>query len=87
MIVRQLRQIFETKYLLKNKATRDDIARVLGVSSFVAGKLEKQARYFSEEDIKKYVKICLETDENIKTWRINDRTAVELLLGDIISKK
>ncbi|SET48408.1 DNA polymerase-3 subunit delta, partial [Lacrimispora sphenoides JCM 1415] len=39
-----------------------------------------QARTFSKDQILSYVNLCVETEEAVKTGRLNDRMAVELLL-------
>jgi DNA polymerase-3 subunit delta len=43
-------------------------------------KIIPQARSFSREQILAYVDFCVDTEEAVKTGRLNDRMAVELLL-------
>ena len=51
------------------------------VPPFVAGKLIAQARAFSREQILSYVEFCVESEEAVKTGRLSDRLAVELLIA------
>ena len=39
-----------------------------------------QARSFSKEDILSYVDLCVDAEESVKTGRLGDRMAVELLI-------
>ena len=58
---------------------RGTIASKLKIPPFVAGKVSAQAGAFAEQ-ILSYVKGCVEAEEAVKTGKMNDRMAVELLI-------
>ena len=47
---------------------------------FIAGKYVIQASKFRSRDLRKALEDCVETEEAVKTGRINDRMSVELLI-------
>ena len=47
---------------------------------FLVGKTMPQARRFSREQILSYVNECVEAEEAVKSGRLKDRLAVELLI-------
>lgn len=81
LIAKQFRQILEVKLYKTEGLSQGEVAAKLGLHPFVAGKLFKQAGNFSVEALKEAVKECLELDVSIKTGKINDRIAAEVLIG------
>ena len=59
---------------------RGSIASKIKVPPFVASKLIAQAKAFTGEQILSYVKQCVEYEEAVKTGKLTDRMAVELLI-------
>ena len=51
------------------------------VPPFAVGKLTAQARAFTRDQILSWVTLCVETEEAVKTGRLSDRLAVELLIA------
>ena len=51
------------------------------LQSFVAGKIMAQARSFTREQILSYVDLCVDSEEAVKTGRLGERIAVELLIA------
>ena len=49
---------------------------------FVVGKVMAQARAFTREQILSYVNLCVDAEESVKTGRLSDRLAVELLIAN-----
>ena len=80
LIARQFNQLFLTKELLDSGADRAAIASKLKVPPFVAGKLMPQARSFTRQQIAGCVEACVEAEEAVKTGRLGDRMAVELMI-------
>ena len=80
LIARQFNQLFLTKELLDSGADRAAIASKLKVPPCVAGKLMPQARSFTREQIAGCVEACVEAEEAVKTGRLGDRMAVELMI-------
>ncbi|MEY8352909.1 DNA polymerase III subunit delta [Lachnospiraceae bacterium 54-53] len=80
LIARQFNQILQVKELMGKGLDKGAIASKLKIPPFAAGKIMPQARSFSREQILSCVNVCVETEESVKTGRLNDRLAVELLL-------
>lgn len=81
LIARQFNQILQAKELLAAGCGKGDLASRMKVPPFAAGKLITQARAFSKEQILSYVELCVESEEAVKTGRLTDRLAVELLIA------
>lgn len=80
LIARQFNQILQVKELASSGNDRGSIASKVKVPPFVAGKLITQAKAFTGEQILSYVKRCVEYEEAVKTGKLSDRMAVELLI-------
>ncbi|WP_097005596.1 DNA polymerase III subunit delta [Lacrimispora amygdalina] len=80
LIARQFNQLLQVKELMGKGMDKSGIASRLKIPPFAAGKLMPQARTFSKEQILSYVNTCVEAEEAVKTGRLSDRLAVELLL-------
>lgn len=80
LIARQFNQLLQVKELMGKGMDKGGIAAKLKIPPFAAGKLMPQARTFSREQILSYVNSCVEAEEAVKTGRLTDRMAVELLL-------
>lgn len=80
LIARQFNQLLQVNELLGRGEGKDVIASRLKVPPFVAGKMIPQARVFTREQILSYVTGCVEAEEAVKTGRMTDRLAVELLI-------
>lgn len=81
LIARQFNQILQVKELLASGCGKGDIASKVKVPPFAAGKLITQAKAFTREQILSYVQLCVESEEAVKTGRMADRMAVELLIA------
>ena len=60
---------------------RQTIASRLKMQPFVVGKVMPQARGFTREQILSCVEFCAEMEEAVKTGRLHERLAVELLIA------
>lgn len=80
LIARQFNQVLQVKEMLARGNDKGKIASRLKMQPFVVGKIIPQARGFSREQILSYVSLCVEMEEAVKTGRIQDRMAVELLI-------
>ena len=80
LIARQFNQLLQVKELAGKGGQKGDIASKVKVPPFVAGKLMAQARAFSREQILSCVTQCVEAEEAVKTGKLSDRLAVELLI-------
>lgn len=80
LIARQFNQLLLIKEMTAKGTDRGTIASKLKIPPFVAGKVSAQAGAFTREQILSYVKGCVEAEEAVKTGKMNDRMAVELLI-------
>ena len=80
LIARQFNQLLQVKELASQGGDKGTIASKLKVPPFAAGKLLTQAKMFTKEQILSYVQLCVESEEAVKTGRMGDRMAVELLI-------
>ncbi len=81
MIIRQIRMVYRMK-LLRQKGLRDDAAaKQLGLTPFVASKVMSVSRNLDISTLEKAMYYSLELDESIKTGKITDRIAIELLIA------
>jgi len=80
MITRQLRHVLEMKLLIKEGVGLNEAAAKLGMPPFIAGKVARQAREFDVRTLEKTFEESLELDVAVKTGKISDRLAVEMLI-------
>lgn len=80
LIGRQFNQILQVKELMGKGMEKGGIASKLKIPPFAAGKLMPQARSFQRDQIISYVNLCVDMEESVKTGKLGDRLAVELLL-------
>ncbi len=80
MIIRQFRLLYKTKIFYEKGYNNSQIARKIGLHSFVVKKIIKQSRKFSKDELKKGLEKCLETDRSIKTGEMDAKLSVELLI-------
>lgn len=80
LIARQFNQILQVKELMGRGLEKSAIASKLKLQPFVAGKIMTQAKTFKREQILSYVNLCVDAEEGVKTGRLQDRLAVELLI-------
>lgn len=83
MITRQLRHVLEMKLLNSKGLTGNEAASRIGVSPYAASKLQKQTKYFKVDILKKAIEESLNLDLAIKTGKLNDRIALELLISKL----
>lgn len=80
MIARQFRLILQSKYLEEKRFSKDEIASKLGQRGFVINECLRQSKNFKKKSLLEALKDCLECDINIKTGKIHDKTAVEMII-------
>lgn len=80
LIARQFNQLLQVKELMGKGFDKGTIASKLKMQPFVVGKVMPQARQFSREEILSYVNTCVEAEEAVKSGKLQDRLAVELLI-------
>lgn len=81
LIARQFNQLLQVKEMMERGMDKGTIASRLKMQPFVVGKAMPQARQFTRDQILSWVKLCVETEEAVKSGRLQDRMAVELLIA------
>lgn len=80
LLTRQFKLLLEVKALLAKGYDKSTIAKEAGLHPFVAGKYMKQCRAFSEKTLRDIMEYSAQTEEMVKTGRLNDRMSVELFI-------
>lgn len=80
LIARQFNQLLQVKELVGRGMDKGSIASKLKLQPFVVGKVMPQAKAFSRDQILSYVTMCVDAEEAVKTGRLHERLAVELLI-------
>jgi len=79
MIARQLRLILQCKHL-SGKHAPGEVAAVLGLRGFMVSDYLRQSRNFTEDGLIAALKSTLDADFCIKTGKVGDKLAVEMLI-------
>lgn len=80
LITRQFNLLMQAKELRENGYDAAAIAGKMGVQNFVVKGLLRQAEYFSAGQVRAMVELCVGTEEAVKTGKLNDKLAVELII-------
>ena len=87
LIVRQFRLLLMTRDHLAQGGATQAIGKAVGVPPFAAGKLARQARRFSAEQLDAILKHLQRADQDMKTGRIQPRLALDLLVTSLASER
>jgi len=80
LIVRQFNGIFQVKEELNHGRSNADIARTMGAAPFIVNKYAAQAKNFTPSQLKEALADCAQAEEDVKTGRLNEKMAVELII-------
>lgn len=80
LIARQFNQLYQLKLLEKEGVPSGEIAKTAGIMPFAMRKYQAQARSFTKEELRGAVEECIEAEESVKTGKMGDRLAVELII-------
>ena len=80
LITRQFNLLLQVKELKNKGYDAKAIGGKVGLAGFIARKYVTQAARFREEDLRRALTDCVETEEAVKTGRMNDVMSVELLI-------
>jgi DNA polymerase-3 subunit delta len=84
MINRQFRLLIQTREVLDAGGSSADLLKLPEIRSpFVAQKLTQQARNFTLEQLETIYRYLLDTDHGIKTGRVGDTLALDLLVAGL----
>lgn len=81
MISKQIMNMISVKLMAESDF--NELRQLLGLHPFVLKKTIQQSKNFSLKELKRALALCQETDLNIKKGKIDEKTAVELLLVEI----
>jgi len=87
MIVRQFRIMIQVKELSGQGLSQQDMATRLKLHPFVVKKTTRQAMNFSMEQLETIYQKLLETDLSIKTGKMNDVLALDMLVVGLSRKR
>jgi len=80
LIVRQFNGIFQVQEELNHGRSNADIARTMGAAPFIVNKYAAQAKNFTPSQLKEALADCAQAEEDVKTGRLNEKMAVELII-------
>lgn len=80
LIARNFNQLLMIKELTENGNASSAIASKMGIQGFLVGKLQSQARPFKVGVLRRAFEECVSLEEAVKTGRLEDRLAVEMLI-------
>lgn len=80
LLARQFKLLLEVKDLCGKGYEKSQIAKIVGLHPFVAGKYIQQCRTFSREELRSIMEEAVNTEEMVKTGRLNDVMSVELFI-------
>lgn len=85
LVARQLRQLVRATEILEGRGTQDDVASTLSVRGFPLTKLMRQARATHRGAVEAALRAVEATDHSIKTGKLTDELAIELLVVQLAS--
>lgn len=83
MLYWQYEGLYNVRQLLNEGKSKKEIAGILKAKDFVVGKWMIAGNKYSESSLRNILRSIYETDVRIKTGDMNERMAIELLVGTI----
>ena len=80
LLARQFRLLLEVKELQKRGYDKSQIAKTAKLHPFVAGKYMQQCRSFTGKELLRIMEEAADTEEMVKTGRLNDVMSVEIFI-------
>lgn len=80
LMARQFNQMMQVKDLRDQGFDQNTIASKAGMAPFIVKRSLSQAGRFSKETLREAVEDCVDAEEAVKTGRLGDRLAVEMLI-------
>lgn len=81
IIANHFRRLF---FISRSSLSQQELATLLNVKEYAISKYRAQLKYFSQRELKRIYDLCLECDLNIKTGKMEGKTAVMYLLFSIL---
>lgn len=76
----QFKKLYRVKLELMQGKSKDDIASILRVPSFISDKLINLSKKFSKKQLEKLLELTIKTEGRLKSINLDKRTELELLL-------
>ncbi len=86
LVAKQFNQLMQIKEMMMARAGQNEIAQATKLKPFVVSRLMGQARGFSSQQLKNYVELCVATEEAVKTGRLAEKVAVEMVIVKLTKK-
>ena len=80
LLSRQFKLLMEVRDLAGKGFDKSQIAKTVGLHPIVVGKYMQQCRDFSETELRSILEDAADTEEMVKTGRLNDMMSVELFI-------
>jgi DNA polymerase-3 subunit delta len=80
MILRQYRQLLYLRMMSADNLPQSEQMKRLGVAPFVYKRLLAQGKAYSDEQLRQYVDLCVDTDYAIKSGRMREEAALDRVL-------
>ncbi|MFP4697889.1 MAG: DNA polymerase III subunit delta [Eubacteriales bacterium] len=80
MLVRQFRMLLQVKTLSNKRLNSFNISKKLQLRKFIVDSCLKQIKNFNEDKLKKALFDCLEYETLVKTGRMEDKLAIEMII-------
>jgi len=80
LITRQFNLLMQIMQLKAQGFDTKGISSAMGMQAFIVRNYMRQTEHFTQEVLRNAVQDCIETEEAVKTGRINDVMSVELLI-------
>lgn len=80
LIVRQFNLLLQVKEMKRLGKDNGEVAKKTSLAPFLVGKYFSQAGHFQKEQLKMALQDCAETEEAVKSGRLNDKIGVEMLI-------
>ena len=80
LIGRHINQLLITRRMISEGQGQSSVASELGIMPFAAGKLMRQARSYTQDELLGLLKMCVANEEAVKTGNMDEKIAVETAL-------
>ncbi len=85
LMARQYRILLIVDSMLRLHKPRAAIAKTAGIPVFAVQKNEEQLRGYGESSLELCLESCIQAEEEIKTGKVNDQIALEMLIIHLVS--
>ena len=84
LITRNFMQLLKIRFALDTGTPEGQIASAFGTRPYFVKKYIAQARSFTKEQLLSCVRLCQEADTSIKTGKMRDKLATEMVILELL---